>query len=121
MDDFLMIARALSDQSRVRALMALKNRQLCVCQIMELLAFAPSTVSKHLTILKQAGLVKSQKRGRWVFYRLAGKEAPEVVKEALRWLDHALGQSRLIQEDAENLRDIVRPNRSIIRQNHRNQ
>ncbi|MBW2408107.1 MAG: winged helix-turn-helix transcriptional regulator, partial [Deltaproteobacteria bacterium] len=51
---FMAITRALSDQNRVRALMALKDRELCVCQIIELLDLAPSTVSKHMSILANA-------------------------------------------------------------------
>ena len=52
------------------------GRELCVCQIVELLGLAPSTVSKHLAILKQARLVDSRKEGRWMFYRLADEDAP---------------------------------------------
>jgi ArsR family transcriptional regulator len=71
MNDFVAITKALSDPSRVRALIALRNGELCVCQIIDLLELAPSTVSKHMSILKQAGLVDSRKDSRWVYYRLA--------------------------------------------------
>jgi len=50
------IAKAFSDENRVRALMMLCNGELCVCQLIEMLGLAPSTVSKHMTILYQAGL-----------------------------------------------------------------
>jgi DNA-binding transcriptional ArsR family regulator len=68
------VGMALSDPNRVRALMALRNGELCVCQLIELLQLAPSTVSKHMSILKQAGLVASRKDSRWVYYRSAEKE-----------------------------------------------
>jgi DNA-binding transcriptional ArsR family regulator len=71
MDDFVAITKALSDPHRVRALLALRKGELCVCQIIELLKLAPSTISKHMSILKQAGLVDSRKDSRWVYYRLA--------------------------------------------------
>ena len=64
------IAKALSDANRVRALMLLTDGSLCVCQIIEFLGLAPSTVSKHLALLRQAGLVLDEKRGQQVFYRL---------------------------------------------------
>ena len=70
MREVLAITNALADESRVRALMALTGGQLCVCQIAELLQLAPSTVSKHLYILRQGGLVESRKKGRWIFYSL---------------------------------------------------
>ena len=61
--------------------MALGAGELCVCQIVELLGLAPSTVSKHMAILKQARLVDSRKEGRWMFYRLADEDAPAEAKE----------------------------------------
>ena len=57
MRDVVTIAKALSDENRVLILTILEGRELCVCQVIELLGLAPSTVSKHLSILKQARLV----------------------------------------------------------------
>lgn len=71
LEDFVAITKALSDPNRIRAFLALRQGELCVCQIIELLGLAPSTISKHMSILKQAGLVDSRKDSRWVYYRLA--------------------------------------------------
>jgi DNA-binding transcriptional ArsR family regulator len=65
------IASALSDATRVRILMALCGGELCACQIVMLIGLAQSTVSKHLSVLKQAGLVTSRKCGRWIYFKLA--------------------------------------------------
>ena len=62
---FLAIAKALADENRARALMALGGGELCLCQIIEVLGMSPSTVSKHMSILHQAGLVERRKDGRW--------------------------------------------------------
>ncbi len=70
------VLKALADENRVRILTALRPKELCVCQIVELLGLAPSTVSKHMAILKQARLVDSRKESRWMFYRLAEKMRP---------------------------------------------
>ena len=67
-ENFITIAKALSDPNRVRVLLALRVGELCVCQIIELLDLAPSTVSKHMSILKQAGLVESRKDSRWIYF-----------------------------------------------------
>ena len=67
----LNITKALSDENRIRALMMLTGGELCVCQIIEMLGLAPSTVSKHMSILRQAGLVETRKEGRWIYYRLS--------------------------------------------------
>ena len=101
------IAQALSDQSRVRALMALRKQELCVCQIIELLDLAPSTVSKHMAILKQAGLVESRKEGRWVYFRLADAPQSAPAHPALRWLTDSLSRSAEIREDDRKLREIL--------------
>ncbi|OGH00427.1 MAG: hypothetical protein A2600_05360 [Candidatus Lambdaproteobacteria bacterium RIFOXYD1_FULL_56_27] len=61
--------QALSDASRLRILGLLQERPLCVCEIKEALGLAISTVSKHLSLLKDARLVESEKRGKWVYYR----------------------------------------------------
>jgi DNA-binding transcriptional ArsR family regulator len=66
MREVVMIAKALSDANRVRILAILEGRELCVCQVIELLDLAPSTVSKHLSILKQVHLIDGRKRGRWM-------------------------------------------------------
>ena len=71
MRKFLNITKALSDEGRVRVLMFLREGELCVCEIVEMLGLAPSTVSKHLAILQQAELIDSRKDGRWIYYRLA--------------------------------------------------
>ena len=82
MREFMNITGALGDETRVRTLLALRKGELCVCQITELFGLAPSTVSKHLSILYQAGLVEARKEGRWMYYRLPGKEAPASVQLA---------------------------------------
>ena len=61
MREFMTITKALADDKRVRTLLALRKDELCVCQITALLGLAVSTVSKHLSILYQAGLVESRK------------------------------------------------------------
>ena len=84
MKEFIAITKALADESRVRLLLALEERELCVCQLIELLGLAPSTVSKHMSILKQAGLVDMRKEGRWAYYRVAGGDSPVSVTAALQ-------------------------------------
>ncbi len=98
MQDFLYITKALGDENRVRVLMALSSGELCVCQVIELLNLAPSTVSKHMSILKHARLIESNKNGKWVYYRLTEKTA-SVTAEAIAWVikhlnSKAIGRSR---------------------------
>lgn len=105
--EFMNITKALADENRVRALMALRDGELCVCHLIELLELAPSTVSKHLSILKQARLVDGRKDGRWIYYRLAGNGAPTAVQQALKWLESSLENHPQIREDAQRLEKIL--------------
>jgi len=111
---FMAITRTLSDQNRVRTLMALKNRELCVCQIIELLELAPSTVSKHMSILANARLVEGRQEGRWRYYRLAGDNAPDEVLEAIAWTFRSLSNSPQIQQDTERLNDILKIDPEVL-------
>lgn len=106
MRDISTITRALADEARLRALAALTRGELCVCQITELLCLAPSTVSRHLSILSHAGLVEQMRRGRWVYYRLAPR-TPE-AKGALRWLEGAFRKSAAAKGDAARLARILK-------------
>jgi ArsR family transcriptional regulator, arsenate/arsenite/antimonite-responsive transcriptional repressor len=107
MREVVAIAKALSDENRVRILAILDGRELCVCQVIELLGLAPSTVSKHLSILKQARLIDGRKDGRWMYYRLADDDAPQAAHEARYWTLHALKGDKRIREDARRLKQIL--------------
>jgi ArsR family transcriptional regulator len=108
MRKFMNITGALADETRVRTLLALVQGELCVCQITELFGLAPSTVSKHLSLLFQAGLVESRKDGRWIYYKLAGKNAAVEVREALDWVEKSLGNSPQVLEDGKRLKKILK-------------
>ncbi|MCX6902495.1 MAG: metalloregulator ArsR/SmtB family transcription factor [Verrucomicrobia bacterium] len=108
MRDFLNITKALADESRVRVLMFLRGGELCVCQIIEMLGLAPSTVSKHMAILVQAGLVERRKNGKWHYYRLSGEEASVLVQDAMKWAQTALVKSSVVSEDAKRLKVVMK-------------
>ena len=97
------ITKALADEQRVRVLLALQRGELCVCQVVELLGLATSTVSKHMSILKQARLVESRKDGRWMYYRLADDNAPEVVRQAMAWAAGSLAGDPQVLHDKQRL------------------
>jgi ArsR family transcriptional regulator len=73
MEEFIRQAKAIADPTRSRMLKLLEERELCVCDIMDIMNLGQSTASKHLGILKTAGLVESRKDGTWSYYRLSDK------------------------------------------------
>lgn len=108
MREFMNITKALADESRIRLLFALRGGERCACQLVELLALAGSTVSKHLSILHQAGLVDVRKEGRWVHYSLPRAKASPVVRAALNWVFEAASDEPRIAEDSSKLTRILR-------------
>ena len=114
MRELMAVTKALSDPNRVRILLALRRGELCVCQITELFGFAPSTVSKHLSILHHAGLIRSRKSERWVYYRLPDKSAPVVVREALDWVHKSLAKTNEVAADAKKLKRILKTDLAVI-------
>ena len=67
---FVKVMKALSDPSRVKIVKMLEGGEMCVCELREALGLAQPTVSKHLRVLEEAGVVASRKEGLWVNYRL---------------------------------------------------
>ena len=114
MKDFINIAKALSDEGRVRALLALVGGELCVCQIIELLGLAPSTVSKHMAVLHQAGLVETRKDGRWIYYSIANQAPGSCAGAAIKMARVCLEKDPKLREDAKRLRAIRKADRTKL-------
>jgi ArsR family transcriptional regulator, arsenate/arsenite/antimonite-responsive transcriptional repressor len=108
MREFIAITRALSDETRVRALLSLRAGELCLCQIVELIGLATSTVSKHMSILKQARLVESRKEGRWMYFRLADQDSPEEAREAIAWVLRRLARDPAVVRDRKRIATLAR-------------
>ncbi len=105
------IFKALADGSRLKVLMALEDGEMCVCQITALLGFAQSTVSRHMQVLQHAGLVMSEKRGMWVFYRLPGSEAPREIKNTLKLFRETWchgGEYQQLKEQVKRIKSMKR-------------
>jgi len=111
---FLNIARALSDENRVRALMMLSRGELCVCQLIEMLGLAPSTVSKHMSILRQARLVEARKEGRWMYYRIPEQGSPKAAIGAIEWTRNNLAADKRIRADARQLQQVCKTDKEKL-------
>jgi DNA-binding transcriptional ArsR family regulator len=114
MREFMAVTKALADPNRVRILLALRRGELCVCQITELFGLASSTMSKHLSILHQAGLILSRKTERWVYYRLPDRSVTAVVRDALAWVRQSLAKTDAVRDDARRLDKILQTDLKII-------
>lgn len=101
------LARALADEHRLRILMLLQEQELCACQIVETFALANSTISKHLSILRQAGLIHARKDGRWIYYALPANPPPE-LRATLEWVRFLLAEDATARADQGHLEAVLR-------------
>lgn len=79
--------KALGDKTRLKILMLLDVREMCVCEIMVALDLTQPTASHHLGILEAVELVKDRREGKWIFYSLKNKRIMELAKEFTRETD----------------------------------
>jgi len=101
MKQFVKVMKALSDPGRVKIVKLLQHKMMCVCELRTALSLAQPTVSKHLKILEEAGLVNSEKDGLWVNYYLADGSSSPYAASLLGNLKHWL-------EDDPALSDLIR-------------
>jgi len=112
------IAKALSDLNRVRVVSMLAAGELCVCQVTEVLQLATSTVSRHMSILRQAGLVEARKEGRWMYYRLV-RHPSRAARGAIEWVRAHGPEDPVIQKDQRTLRRILKMDKEHLCRNQR--
>ena len=101
MKDFVKVMKALSDPNRVKIVKMLQHKTMCVCEMQAALEITQPSVSKHLRILEDAGLVNSKKDGLWVDYHLTdGSTSPYVAS--------LFGNLRHWLEDEPKIAEIIK-------------
>ena len=109
--DIVYILKALADDNRIRILNLLRNDELCVCDIEAVLGIKQSNASRHLTRLKVAGVIDSNKKSQWVYYRL--KDDTFVKFPFLSIIiNDEVGKISVCKEDLELLKKIKASGRS---------
>ena len=106
MEDLTKIFKALSDPNRIRILKMLEVRPLCVCEITNVLKLATSTVSKHLSILREAGFIFDQKEKKWVYYYLNRTTHRKYIREILPILERWVFNDPTVKKDREKVKQI---------------
>jgi ArsR family transcriptional regulator len=108
MKGFLKVMKALSDPSRIKIVKMLQHKTLCVCEIQAALALSQSTVSSHLRILEDAGLVSFEKDGLWANYSLGNGNSSPYASCLLANIKHWLDDEPEIKQIIEQLPGIKR-------------
>jgi len=80
---------ALGDTTRLRILKLINNEELCSCEVMAALELTQPTTSHHLGILGRAGLLRSRRKGKWVFYRIAGPKIQTLISKSHSLIEEA--------------------------------
>ena len=99
--ELVAIAKALGDPSRIRIIAALRNGELCVCELVDALGISQSSLSSHLQICRQAGVLTTRKESRWIYYSLSTRYVP-LIERIFSELQTVRGD-RQLRRDARRL------------------
>jgi ArsR family transcriptional regulator, arsenate/arsenite/antimonite-responsive transcriptional repressor len=102
------VFKALSDPNRIRIVKMLEARELCVCEVREVLGLSTSTVSKHLSILRDADLIVDAKDGKWVNYKLNGRSDLALVRAQLALMRNSFKEDEQVRSDRKKLHAVDR-------------
>jgi len=106
--DYEAVLKAAADPNRARILKMLEGGELCVCQIVAVLGLSMSTVTKHLSLLRAAGLVDDRKAGRWVHFRLAEERINDYALPLLSLVRGWLKKDAVVRADSETVARVRR-------------
>ena len=103
------VFKALSDPTRVRILkLLLKQKSLCVCEIMQALDIPQARASSHLGMLKEAGFLRDERHGLWVHYSIE-KDFPNPYCERIaELLSNGIEDDALVREDMQRLKKAIK-------------
>jgi DNA-binding transcriptional ArsR family regulator len=103
------VMKAVADPTRLRILKILEAGEMCVCQIIAVIALSQATISKHLFLLRSAGLIKDRRDKKWIYYSLDGSNGSPFAGTMLRNIRKWLGEDPIIVADskrAKQARDL---------------
>lgn len=99
------ILKLLGDKTRLTIMAILKKRECCVCELLEVFDMSQPAISQHLRKLKDAGLVKEDRRGQWIYYSLnLENELYDFIQEILQHIPDQTENIRKIEETNPALR-----------------
>jgi ArsR family transcriptional regulator len=102
MNDLVLMGKAFADPSRVRIVLALREKELCVCELCDALRMRQSTLSTHLQVIRKAGLVSARKQGKWMYYAIA-PAANQLVSALGEFFSRSLGADATLKQDTKRL------------------
>jgi ArsR family transcriptional regulator len=108
--DAVVLFKALADPNRLRIVLLLRQRELCVCELMFILGMEQSRVSHHMRVLREAGIAEDVREGRWIIYRVPKAVAPLLEGLLSGALRDRIGHSGEAAADRRKLEECLREN-----------
>ena len=116
MRDMVKAFKALSDETRLRILGLLMERECCVCEVMQALDISQTRASRNLGILYDAGFLKLRKDGLWSLYSIDQEGIAEYSSDLIEAVRKALGSNKVVAQDRERLKKAARVGPGCVRQ-----
>jgi ArsR family transcriptional regulator len=108
MRDLLKATRALSDETRLRILNLLLERECCVCEVMQALDISQTRASRNLNTLYDAGFLKLRKEGLWSLYSIDQDDTPVYFTELIEAVKKGLTGNKIAAQDRAHLKNVER-------------
>ncbi len=108
MQDLIRVMKALSDETRLRILKILLERECCVCEVMQALDISQSRASRNLGILQDAGFLKVRRNGAWMLYSVDWETANRYATSLAKLLRDSPISNEVLTQDKERLKHAVR-------------
>ncbi len=108
MQDLIKVMKALSDETRLRILKVLLEKECCVCEIMQALDISQSRASRNLGILQESGFLKARRDGIWIVYSVDWQPANRYATSLAKLLRDTLVSNEILEKDRERLKHAVR-------------
>ncbi len=108
MQDLVKAIKALSDETRLRILSILLEKECCVCEVVQALDISQSRASRNLGILDNAGFLKVRREGAWMHYSVNWQSVNRYVASLVKLLEDSIISNEILTKDRERLRQTVR-------------
>jgi len=108
MQDLIKAMKALSDETRLRILNLLLERECCVCEVMQTLDISQSRASRNLGILQNAGFLKARRDGLWIVYSIDWQAANRHAISLAKLLRESPIANKILEKDKQRLRHAKR-------------
>ena len=108
MRDFVKLFKALSDETRLRMLNILLERECCVCEVMQALDISQTRASRNLAALYEAGFLKLRRDGFWSLYSIDMDDMNEFVADLVQAVAKAMERNKVLEQDRARLKKAMR-------------